>query len=60
MDIWDALMKWLRSDEQDKQPATQGVAEEVNKALPEALSAHSAIEADRKRKKQIDDLFAEN
>ena len=48
-----APLKRLFSGEEVPPEEAKAGAEEVNKALPEALSGRSAIEKDRERKKRL-------
>lgn len=46
-----AITNWLRSSKSEAQPAGQAAAEEVNKALPEAVSARSGLLKQRAKQK---------
>lgn len=53
------LMRWFQSQGPEAQPASQDVADSMAQALPDPLTAYSAIQADRERKARLipEDLF---
>ncbi len=55
--IFEMLRRWFQSSPQEAQPAGQGVADAINQALPESLSARPALEEDRRRKAAIDEML---
>lgn len=59
--LFEQLRRWLLSRPEEAQPAGRAVADEMHQALPDALSARSAVETDRDRKKRlIDDALVGN
>lgn len=55
--LFERLRQWLASSPQEAQPAGQAVADEINRALPESLSARPGIEEDRRRKAMIEEML---
>lgn len=52
---WEKLRRWFHAKDEEKQPASREVADEINAALPEELSAREAVLKKRKRLKQLDE-----
>lgn len=58
--LFEALRQWFASEGEQAQPAGKDVADAMNRAMPDAVSARSAIEQDRRRKAEMDRMLRES
>lgn len=57
--LFELLRQWLTSTPEQNQPTSQAVADELNRLLPNELSARPGIEEDRRRKAAMDEMLRE-
>ncbi len=60
-DLVDAIHKWWSKrgeGEEAEDESRRGVDEEITRMLPEPVNGSKAVDAARRRKKQIDDALA--